>query len=112
MNVFALPVVDVDKCTACGDCVEVCPKNLFSLHPSRHRLWVNCKNLEQGEMILEECRVVCTACGKCAMDAPDDLITMISNLPVVDYSKTHNTRLPRYSAVRPAPSYGWMINWE
>jgi len=26
--------------------------------------------------------------------APDDLITMINNLPVVDYSKTHNTRLP------------------
>jgi len=32
MNQFSLPVVDEEKCTACGDCVEVCPKDLFSLH--------------------------------------------------------------------------------
>lgn len=94
MNAFALPVVDIDKCTACGDCVEVCPKDLFSLHPVSHRLWVNCKNLEQGEAVLEECQVACTACGKCAMDAADNLITMVNNLPVVNYSKNHHTRIP------------------
>ncbi|MBM4206927.1 MAG: RnfABCDGE type electron transport complex subunit B [Gammaproteobacteria bacterium] len=94
MNTFGLPVVDIDKCTACGDCVEACPKDLFSLHPISHRLWVNCKNLEQGEAILEECQVACTACGKCAMDAPDNLISMINNLPVVDYSKNHQTQIP------------------
>lgn len=94
MNQFGLPVVDVNKCTACGDCVEVCPKDLFSLHPISHRLWVNCKNLEQGDDILEECQVACTACGKCAMDAPGNLISMINNLPVVDYSKNHNTQAP------------------
>lgn len=94
MNQFGLPVVDVNKCTACGDCVEVCPKDLFSLHPISHRLWVNCKNLEQGDDILEECQVACTACGKCAMDAPGNLISMINNLPVVDYSKNHKTQAP------------------
>ena len=71
MNAFSLPVVDVEKCTACGDCVEVCPKDLFSLQPVSRRLWVNCKNLEAGDEILEECQVGCTACGKCAMDAPN-----------------------------------------
>ncbi|MBM3289890.1 MAG: 4Fe-4S dicluster domain-containing protein, partial [Candidatus Hydrogenedentes bacterium] len=30
MNEYGLPVVDESKCTACGDCVEVCPKVLFS----------------------------------------------------------------------------------
>lgn len=94
MNPFSLPVVDVDKCTACGDCVEVCPKDLFSLQPVSRRLWVNCKNLEQGDDILEECQVGCTACGKCAMDAPGSLIEMIHNLPVVDYSKHHQTQAP------------------
>ena len=94
MNEFGLPVVDVDKCTACGDCVEVCPKDLFSLQPVSHRLWVNCKNLEQGDDVLEECQVACTACGKCAMDAPGDLITMVHNLPVVNYSENHNTQVP------------------
>lgn len=94
MNEFGLPVVDVDKCTACGDCVEVCPKDLFSLQPVSHRLWVNCKNLEAGDDILEECQVACTACGKCAMDAPGELITMQYNLPVVNYSENHKTQKP------------------
>ncbi len=85
MDEHSLPVVDVDKCTACGDCVEVCPKDLFSLHPVSDRLWVACKNLEQGDEVLEDCLVGCTACGKCAMDAGPDLITMQHNLPVVNY---------------------------
>jgi len=94
MNEHGLPVVDVDKCTACGDCVEVCPKDLFSLQPVSHRLWVACKNLEAGNEILEECQVACTACGKCAMDAPGDLITMKNNLPVIDYAENHHTQVP------------------
>jgi len=94
MNEYGLPVVDVDKCTACGDCVVVCPKGLFSLQPLSHQLWVACKNLEAGDDILEECQVACTACGKCAMDAPGDLITMVHNLPVVNYKENHRTDVP------------------
>ncbi len=40
MTPEGLPVVDEAKCTACGDCVDACPKDLFSLHPVSHRLWV------------------------------------------------------------------------
>jgi len=94
MNEYDLPVVDEGKCTACGDCVDVCPKNLFSLHPVSHRLWVACMNEEAGDEILEDCEVACTACGRCAMDAPGDLIIMKDNLPVVDYTKKHATTKP------------------
>ena len=94
MNEHGLPVVDVEKCTACGDCVEACPKDLFSLHPISHRLWVACKNLEHGDAILEDCQVACTACGKCAMDAPGELITIKNNLPVVNYAENHTTQVP------------------
>lgn len=94
MDPFSIPVVDEDKCTACGDCVEACPKDLFSLHPVGHRLWVACKNLEMGDEIVEDCQVACTACGRCAMDAPGQLITMIHNLPVINYSENHQTQVP------------------
>lgn len=94
MSEFGLPVVDMDKCTACGDCVEVCPKDLFSLQPINHQLWVACKNEEAGNEILEECQVACYACGKCEMDAPGGLITMTLNLPVIDYSRNHQTKAP------------------
>jgi RnfABCDGE-type electron transport complex B subunit len=94
MNAHNLPVVDEAKCTACGDCVEVCPKDLFSLHKVSHRLWVACSSQEAGDEILEDCEVACTTCGRCEMDAPRGLITMRKNLPVVDYSSPHQTRSP------------------
>jgi len=94
MDEHGLPVVDEDKCTACGDCVEVCPKDLFSIQPINNRLWVACKNLEAGDEILEDCQVACTACGRCAMDAPGNLITMENNLPVIHYGVDELTRDP------------------
>jgi Na+-translocating ferredoxin:NAD+ oxidoreductase RNF subunit RnfB len=93
MNAQSLPVVDEAKCTACGDCVEVCPKDLFSIHPVSRRLWVACASLEAGDELVEDCEVACTACGRCAMDAPG-LITMKNNLPVVDYGRSHATQAP------------------
>lgn len=93
MDEHGLPIVDAEKCTACGDCVEACPKDLFSLQPISHKLWVACKNLEHGEAVLEDCQVGCTACGKCAMDA-GELITMKNNLPVINYADNHNTQKP------------------
>lgn len=87
MNEHHLPVVDVDRCTACNDCVKVCPKDLFSIHPVSHHLWVACKSLAEGDTALAECAVACTACGRCAADAAQGGVTMERNLPVVDYSR-------------------------
>jgi len=89
MNAYGLPVVDLDKCTACGDCVEACPKDLFSIHTVSHRVWVACKSLASGDDAEAECDVACTACGRCAADAPGGAIAIRNNLAVVDYSKNH-----------------------
>lgn len=93
MNDQHLPVVDYDLCTACGDCVDICPKDLFSLQPVDHQLWVACKNQEHGDEILTNCEVACTACERCARDGPG-LITMENNLPVIDYRANHKTQAP------------------
>jgi Na+-translocating ferredoxin:NAD+ oxidoreductase RNF subunit RnfB len=91
MDEHSLPVVDVEKCTACNDCVEICPRDLFSLQPVSHKLWVACKSEAFGDEAEDECEVACTACGKCALDAPDDLVVISKNLAVVDYQKNQKS---------------------
>lgn len=81
-----LPVVDADKCTACNDCVEVCPKGLFSLEPVSHRLWVACRNKADGDTAEASCEVACTACGKCVADAPAGLLQLEGQLAKVEYA--------------------------
>ncbi len=85
MDAHGLPVVDSEKCTACNDCVEVCPKGLFSLEPVSHRLWVACKNQADGDTAEAACEVACTACGKCVADAPLKLMHLAGNLAAVNY---------------------------
>jgi electron transport complex protein RnfB len=87
MNDFDLPVVDIEKCTACGDCVDACPLDLFVIMPLDHKLIVQCKNLIDGDEASEVCSVACTACGRCVQDAAPGLISLESGLAVIDYSK-------------------------
>jgi Fe-S-cluster-containing hydrogenase component 2 len=87
MNKYGLPVVNEERCTACNDCVEVCPKDLFELHSVNEQLFVACKNLEKGEEAESQCEVICTACERCAVDSPEGLIDIRNNLAVVDYRK-------------------------
>ncbi|HHC72275.1 MAG TPA: Fe-S cluster protein [Thiotrichales bacterium] len=87
MNGFGLPVVDAERCTACGDCVEVCPKDLFSLEPVSHRLWVACRNRLDGDEAEADCEVACTACERCVKDSPEGLIEIRDHLAVIDYRK-------------------------
>jgi Na+-translocating ferredoxin:NAD+ oxidoreductase RNF subunit RnfB len=87
MNEFGIPVVDPDACTACGDCVDACPKDLFVIQPLDHHLVVQCRNLVTGDDVLELCTVACTACGKCVVDAAPGLISVASGVAVIDAMK-------------------------
>lgn len=82
-----LPIVDFDACTACGDCVDACPKGLFEILAASHPLVVQCRSLLSGEAAERYCKVACTGCGICASDAPQGLIEMRNTLPVIDRSK-------------------------
>ncbi len=85
MNEDWLPVVSPEPCTACGDCVEVCPQDLFVLVAESHKLFVQCNAPLSGEDAVARCRVACDACGRCAADAPEGCVEMVNNLPIVHY---------------------------
>jgi Na+-translocating ferredoxin:NAD+ oxidoreductase RNF subunit RnfB len=84
MDDTGIPVVDPAACTACGDCVEACPKDLFTILPVTRRLLVQCRNRMVGDSVVSLCRVGCTACGICAVDADPGLVSIVDGLAVVD----------------------------
>lgn len=89
MNDNKIPVVNADLCTACGDCVDICPKDLFVIMPVSHKLIVQCKSLLEGDEALEKCYVACTGCGLCAADALPGVIEIKDNLAVINYKLNH-----------------------
>jgi RnfABCDGE-type electron transport complex B subunit len=109
MNRNGLPDVDSEKCTACNDCVEICPKDLFSLQPVTHRLWIACRNLQHGDDAENDCEVACNACERCAVDSPDGLIEIRNNLAVINY-KQNNLASPIAAERCPTGAIVWLNN--
>lgn len=87
MDRSGLPRVMPERCTSCGDCVEVCPRDLFTIMPIEQKLIVQCRNPLVADEAEALCRVACNGCGLCALDAAPDLIEIIDGLAVIDYSK-------------------------
>jgi Na+-translocating ferredoxin:NAD+ oxidoreductase RNF subunit RnfB len=85
MNGVGLPVVIPDLCTACEDCVEACPRDLFEVMPVEQKLLVQCKSLLEGDEAEELCKVACNGCGLCATDAAPGLIEIVNGLAVINY---------------------------
>jgi Na+-translocating ferredoxin:NAD+ oxidoreductase subunit B len=63
-----LPVVDEEKCTACGACAKACPRHIIELRkkgPKGRRVYVQCVNKDKGAVAKKACAVACIGCGKC-----------------------------------------------
>ncbi len=87
MDAGGLPVVSAELCTACGDCVDACPLDLFIVERADQQLFVQCASLLSGDEARARCEVACDACGRCASDAPA-AVSMVGGLPVIDWSAT------------------------
>lgn len=85
-----LPVIDEDKCTSCRRCVEVCPKQLFSLVPKEKIYIVKCNSKDLGRKVREVCTVGCIGCGRCEKVCSVDAIHVIDNLAVIDFEKCNS----------------------
>ena len=84
-----LPVVDDDKCTACGACVKICPKHVIELRDKgvkNRRVFVSCINKDKGGVARKACSAACIGCGKCAKVCPFGAITVENNLAYIDFN--------------------------
>jgi RnfABCDGE-type electron transport complex B subunit len=86
--VEGLAVIDPVKCTGCKACVSACPRSIISMVPFKARevLVVACSNKDKGPLVKEVCSIGCIGCSACAKPS-GGLISMVDNLPVLDYAK-------------------------
>ena len=82
-----VPEVDREKCTACGTCLKVCPKQLFTLVASPAAVAVACSSREKGRAVTSVCSVGCIACGKCVRECPAGALSLLENVARIDYAK-------------------------
>jgi electron transport complex protein RnfB len=79
--------VDAERCTGCGLCLPVCPKDLFTLYPRLHRVELSCVAREKQSVVRATCMVGCTLCRKCVAKCPAGAIEWNGATIVIDHDK-------------------------
>ncbi|MGL5912955.1 MAG: RnfABCDGE type electron transport complex subunit B [Bacteroidales bacterium] len=106
-----LPVVNEDKCTACGACVKACPKFIIELRkkgPKGRRIFVSGINKEKGGVARKSCTAACIACTKCEKACAFEAITITKNLAYIDSQKC---KLCRKCASECPTNAIWEVNF-
>lgn len=82
--------VDENKCTACGMCESICPRNVIRLLPRTSTVSVRCRNLAPAREAKDSCSNACIGCKRCVKECKYDAIEVINGVAVIDPDKcTH-----------------------
>ncbi len=76
-----------ERCISCGACIQACPKHIIERIPAKAPVYVACSSHCKGKEVMSQCKVGCIGCGICAKNCPNGAITMVDELPVIDYTK-------------------------
>ncbi len=89
-----LPVIDEQKCTGCGKCVDACPRNLLELHPIERNIFVFCRSKDRPAVARKVCKNACIACNICVRACPEAIIMEDNLARIVDWKKIPAEKLP------------------
>ena len=79
--------IDQEKCTGCGRCAAVCPKNLIELIRSDAKTAVACSSHARGPEVKKACAAGCLGCKLCMKQCEAEAIQVEGNLAHIDYEK-------------------------
>jgi electron transport complex protein RnfB len=79
--------VNVKKCTGCGLCSDVCPRDLIEMIPADATVFARCKSQYTGKKALSVCKVACIGCKRCEKACPEDAIHVENGFSTIDYDK-------------------------
>ena len=80
--------VDKDKCTGCGACANICPKQVIMIDAAGPRKpVVMCSNKDKGAVANKLCTTSCIACGMCERTCKFDAIHVVDGVARIDYDK-------------------------
>lgn len=85
--VDGVAVVDYEKCTGCGACARVCPRNIITMIPFKAEtmMVVTCSNKDTGKDVTAVCTVGCIGCNACAK--VNELIQIADGLAGINYDE-------------------------
>ncbi|MCK4601899.1 MAG: RnfABCDGE type electron transport complex subunit B [Phycisphaerae bacterium] len=94
-----LAIVDYDKCTGCGACARVCPRNIISMVPfkAEKMLIVTCSNKDFGKDVKAVCKVGCIGCKAC--ERTSELFKVDENISRIDYDKYDSAKMGELNVV-------------
>lgn len=84
--VNGVAVVDKEKCTACGKCVDICPKGIIEMVSYNQKTIIKCKSHDKGKVVKANCDIGCIGCRICVKNCPEQTITFDNNLARIDYT--------------------------
>lgn len=82
-----LAVIDQNKCTACGNCVNACPRHVIQLKPQNATVLVRCQNSDVGRLAREACMKACIGCMRCEKTCKYDAIHVVDGFARIDVDK-------------------------
>ncbi len=87
-----LAVINLNKCTGCGQCIKACPRRVIMMAPKENTIHVLCNSHDKGGEVRKYCQIGCIGCHICQKVAPDSYI--IDNfLARINYAHAGNAAL-------------------
>ncbi len=79
--------IDGDKCAACGQCVNACPRSVIELLPASQSVVVRCHNSDVARVARAVCMDACIGCGRCKKECQYDAIVVENGYARIDPTK-------------------------